>query len=136
VSIPFNVLFSLFDHVCYSSLTMMESGGPSREEDQWVHWEDLIDGLPDPDSDKTYSQYGENNVSTNNVRNYLDSVLEQLFEMVEHCEIVAGRLPLVMRIPQRTSILRGLMWIHWVLTNPNPRTCKEQFRMFVVFVTL
>jgi hypothetical protein len=107
----------------------MESGGPSGEEDQWVPWEDLIDGLPDPDSDEIDSQYGENNVSIDNVRNYLDSVLEQLFKMAQHCEIVANRLPPVMRIPQRTSILRGPMWIQWVLTNPNPRTCKEQFRM-------
>jgi len=129
VCIPFNVLFSLFEHVCYSSLTTMESGGPSGEEDQWVHWEDLIDGLPDADSNETDSQYGGNNVSTDNVRNYLDNVLEQLFEMAQHYEIVGDQLPPVMRIPQRTSILRGPMWIHWVLTNLNLRTCKEQFRM-------
>jgi hypothetical protein len=110
-------------------LPTMEFGGPSREEDEWVHWEDLIDGLPDPDSDETDSRYGGHNGGTDDVRIYLDSVLEQMFEMAQHHEIVPDQLPPLMRIPQRTSILRGPMWIHWVLTNPNPRTCKEQFRM-------
>jgi hypothetical protein len=110
-------------------LPTIELGGPSGEEDEWVHSEDLIDGLPDPDSDETDSWYGGNNGSTDNIRNYLDYVLEQLFEIAQHHEIVADQLPPLMRIPQRTSILRGPMWIHWVLTNPNPRTCKERFRM-------
>jgi hypothetical protein len=34
------------------------------------------------------------------------------------------------RIPQRTSSLTGTMWIHWVLSNLNPNTCYECFRMF------
>jgi hypothetical protein len=87
VCIPFNVLFSLIENVCYSSLTTMESSGPSGEEDQWVHWEDLVDGLPDLDSDETYSAYRENNVRIDYVRNYLDSVLEQLLE-AQHYELV------------------------------------------------
>jgi hypothetical protein len=107
----------------------MELGGPSDEEDQWVHWEDIVDVVPDSDSDETDSAYGENNVRTNYVRNYLDSVLQQMLEMVQHCELVMDRLPPVMRIPQMTSILRGPMWIHWVLMNLNLITCKEQFRM-------
>jgi hypothetical protein len=125
VCIPLNELFSLIENVCYSSLTTMELGGPSGEEDQWVHKEDLVDGLSD--SDETDSAYGEHNVRTDYIRNYLDSDLKQLFELVQHCELVTDQLPPVMRIPQRTSILRGPMWIPWVLTNPNPRTCKEQF---------
>jgi len=36
----------------------------------------------------------------------------------------------VVRIPQRTSSLTDPMWIHWVLSNPNPNTCYERFRMF------
>jgi len=111
VCIPLNELFSLTKNFCYSSLTTMELGGPSGEEDQWVHKEDLVDGLPDSDSDETDSAYRENNVRTDYVRNYLDSVLEQLFELVQHCELVTDPLPPVMRIPQRTSILRGPMWI-------------------------
>ncbi|XP_062176074.1 uncharacterized protein LOC133881135 [Alnus glutinosa] len=46
----------------------MESGGPSGEEDQWVHWEDLIDGLLDPDSDETDSQP----ITTNDVYSSTD----------------------------------------------------------------
>ncbi|GLT55144.1 hypothetical protein SLA2020_282920 [Shorea laevis] len=33
------------------------------------------------------------------------------------------------RIPQRTSPFKGPMYIHWVLSNPNPNTCYERFRM-------
>ena len=33
-------------------------------------------------------------------------------------------------ILQRTSSLTGSMWVHWVLHNPNPNTCYEQFRMW------
>jgi hypothetical protein len=127
--IPFNELFSHTKNICYSSETTMESSEPSGEKDQWVHWLNLIDGLLDPDSDETDLAYGENNVRTDYIRNYLDFVLEQLFELAQHCELVTDRLPPVMRIPQQTSIMRGPMWIHWVLTNPNPRRCKEQFRM-------
>jgi hypothetical protein len=32
-------------------------------------------------------------------------------------------------IPQRTSELTDTMWVYWVLTNLNPRTCYERFRM-------
>ena len=40
-------------------------------------------------------------------------------------------------IPQRTSSLTGPMWVHWVLHNPNPNTCYEQFRMWsATFIAL
>jgi hypothetical protein len=40
-------------------------------------------------------------------------------------------------IHQRTLGLTGLMWVHWVLHNPNPDTCYEQFRMWpATFIAL
>jgi hypothetical protein len=44
-------------------------------------------------------------------------------------------------IPQRTSSLTSSLtrptWVHWVLHNPNPNTCYEQFRMWpATFIAL
>jgi len=33
-------------------------------------------------------------------------------------------------VPQITSELTGPMWVYWVLTNPNLRTCYKRFRMW------
>jgi hypothetical protein len=53
-----------------------------------------------------------------------------LFKVIEELHFNIQQANRLVCIPQRTSILMGHMWVHWVLTNPNPNTCYERFRMF------
>jgi hypothetical protein len=57
-------------------------------------------------------------------------LLDRLFRVIEELHFNIQQASQVVRIPQRTSLLTGHMWVHWVLTNPNPNTCYERFRMF------
>ena len=54
----------------------------------------------------------------------------RMFELVQECYYhlmhpSIKRMP----IPQRTSMLTGPMWVHWVLTDVNQTICYERFRM-------
>jgi flagellar biosynthesis chaperone FliJ len=52
------------------------------------------------------------------------ALLENYYKQLEHLE--------VMRVASRQQMdlkLTGSMWVHWVLTHPNERTCYERFRM-------
>jgi hypothetical protein len=115
----------------------MDDSGPSSSEAG--HWEDELDACSS--SDKSWGD--ETDDDRESTASSLDSddpvfsrpdVLELELELMlmyvrlsEWKQQRGGirRIP----IPQRTSILTGPMWIHWVLTNPNENTCLERFRM-------
>jgi hypothetical protein len=72
-----------------------------------------------------------------NGKSYTQKVLEELeaafhrpFRVLQELNYTVQHLDRVVRIPQRMSSLTGPMWIHWILSNPNPNTCYERFRMY------
>jgi hypothetical protein len=67
---------------------------------------------------------------TQEVLEELEAAFHRLFKVLQELNYTVQHLDRVVRIPQRTSALTGPMWIHWVLSNPNPNTCYERFRMY------
>jgi hypothetical protein len=86
------------------------------------------------DSDIEESDDDDDEQNLNPLLNHLNDELEFLLlcmlELVEEC--YTNLMHHSIRhtpIPQRTSILTGPIWIHWVLTDDNKNTCYERFRM-------
>ncbi|XP_059429163.1 uncharacterized protein LOC132162972 [Corylus avellana] len=90
------------------------------------HWTDSIDELPDSDASDTDDEDERN---FEGIRFELENLLVRMAMIVEECYHHFMHPSVRVCIPQRTSKLTGAMWVHWVLTNPNPTTCYEQFRM-------
>jgi hypothetical protein len=117
----------------------MDTAGPSSFENP--NWEDELDACSDSDAswgdeddsdrESIASSLGSNDDAfindpeTVEVELQLAQMFIRIAEWKEQLE-ERQRRP----IPQRTSELTGPMWIYWVLTNPNPRTCYERFRMW------
>jgi hypothetical protein len=85
--------------------------------------------MTDSDNEESDDDDDEQNLNTL-LRDELEYLLLRMLELVEECYTnlmhhSIRRTP----IPQRTSILTGPMWVHWVLTDENKNTCYERFRM-------
>jgi hypothetical protein len=114
----------------------MDVAGTSSDNSDFVHWYDLIDAYEDSDSD-TSSSKGDDEMNSNPILDEIKMLLARMYRLVEECQYHVPHTNEVVCIPQCTSKLTGAIWIHWMLTNPNPNTCYERFRMWLdIFLKL
>jgi hypothetical protein len=107
----------------------MDGVGTSGMNSDYANWVDMIDDNPYYDNEVPDNEDDE---ETNTNPDYTEilNLLDSLFKLIEELHFNIHQANQLVRIPQRTSILTGPMWIHWVLTNPNPNKCYERFQMF------
>jgi len=117
----------------------MDAGRPSSLENS--NWEEELDACFDSDA----SWGDEDDLDKESIASSLESD-DAFFSHPETMEVELQLGQMFIRIaewreqleerqrcpiPQRTSELTGPMWVYWVLTNPNPRTCYEHFRLWL-----
>ena len=108
--------------------TFGSSNDNSCSSQHWSqHWEDSIDELPDLD---TSDIDDDNECNFQGIRLELENILVHMAMILDECYYHLMHPCVRVTIPQKTSKLTGAMWVHWVLTNPNPNTCYAQFCMF------
>jgi hypothetical protein len=107
-------------------LVDMDDPGSSSE---FVNWVDIIDDDPNLENDMDDDENNGQRYTQEELEE-LEAAFHKLFRVLQELNYIAQHLYRVVRIPQRTSALTGPMWIHWVLSNPNPNTCYERFRMY------
>jgi hypothetical protein len=106
--------------------------GPSTSSSNFdaVNGVDIMDDEPNLDNMDDDEDEDDGPRYTRKVLEELENSFHRLFSVLQELNYTIQHMDRVVRIPQRTSSLTGAMWIHWVLSNPNPNTCYERFRMF------
>jgi hypothetical protein len=101
----------------------MDAIRTSNDSTNFTHCNDLTDSdlnVSDNDNDKP-------NLDPL-IREELEVLLLSMFELVQECyyHLMHPSIKHI-SIPQKTSMLTGPMWIHWVLTDVNKTTGYERF---------
>ena len=86
------------------------------------HWEDNIDELPNSDA---FDTNDDDECNFEGIRLELENLLVRMAMIVEECYYHLILSCVRVSIPQKTFKLTKAMWVHWVLTNLNPKTCYE-----------
>jgi hypothetical protein len=108
----------------------MDGPGTSSSNFDPVNWVDIMEDEPNLDNMDDDEDENDGQRYTQEVLEELETSFHRLFSVLQELNYTMQHMDRVVRISQRMSSLTGPMWIHWVLSNPNPNTYYERFRMF------